>query len=843
MVLKHGKTIWLIGLMLVLPIVIQSVDDVADDVATELIPRKDFEQLRSERMATIYQRVQDQVLKAESDFSELIKMKLQSMGSYSEQGAEGFNEFLVQAVRSFIGSMHVVEQNANSDYYFFLEGHGLQTEDPRDVSPDERVLFQGVHRVTQLAISYVRALVLDLTSKNIKSQIGFQVAQAFEELEIQDQRDYQQQLAENEKGFDRSWWQSVRESGLDLLGDFSEQFKIQVKQEVHRQVGEAIDQAAGAVLGAVAQGAIGLFKPLVGSAAAQLSQLSDTLAQGDPLALLYDHTNIALKVLKMTIRFSNPVPKPTHTVSVQTHIGLGQEELTFLKNRSVRVQKVLKSEFGIAQPLRMSWCFSGGGIRAALMTEAMLAAAARHKILDVSMYLVGLSGSTWFVAPWSYLYLKGYLSKNLETSIGQVLQSLEGSLNNDSMIFIPKTNAYGPPMLTSDVAPSFSRDVAMRFAFNQTITIVDMYGALIGDFTLKQAGKKRLNMTWSSMSQEAQSGIIPWPLCSSVFDPLQNKSLKGRQHSEYEWFEMSPSQAGSSVLGYIPIQYFGSSFKDGKLVVDVINPEYPLSFYLGVYGSAFAALSPNLIIDKTLPDVGFTIQGIDVKIPVSKWVRNAIDDNFGKTARSARAGVIHAQFPNYSSGVLSSILQNEQTLGLVDGATDFNFPLPLLFERSERRPDIVFLCDSADVDQPDLQGAKAYFKRKGITAVPDLTRISKTDLQASAMTVFNDPRDAKAYDSRVSTIIYFPTRGIDLSVGSPYFTLNFKYTPAQIKTLVDNVSTAFESQVPEIKKIMKLVAQRRYGGVLQDAPEQISYFKKLSSFGSGLKDRLPVLGR
>ena len=66
---------------------------------------------------------------------------------------------------------------------------------------------------------------------------------------------------------------------------------------------------------------------------------------------------------------------------------------------------------------------------------------------------------------------------------------------------------------------------------NQTITIVDIYGALIGNFALKQAGAKRLNMTWSSVCQEAKRGLIPWPLCSSVFDPLQNKPLKNKQNS------------------------------------------------------------------------------------------------------------------------------------------------------------------------------------------------------------------------------------------------------------------------------------------------------------------------
>ena len=75
------------------------------------------------------------------------------------------------------------------------------------------------------------------------------------------------------------------------------------------------------------------------------------------------------------------------------------------------------------------------------------------------------------------------------------------------------------------------------------------------------------------------------------------------------------------------------------------------------------------------------------------------------------------------------------------------------------------------------------------------------------MSVFNDPRDEK-YDKTKPTFLYFPTM---VNVQKPpYVTTNFKYSSKNIENLIDTMDTAFSSQVEDIKKIMKLVAQYRY---------------------------------
>ncbi|MFA5999155.1 MAG: hypothetical protein WC747_04020, partial [Candidatus Babeliales bacterium] len=177
---------------------------------------------------------------------------------------------------------------------------------------------------------------------------------------------------------------------------------------------------------------------------------------------------------------------------------------------------------------------------------------------------------------------------------------------------------------------------------------------------------------------------------------------------------------------------------------------------------------------------------------------------------------VHARFPNYSVGVGRSLLQNEKEIGLFDAGIAFNFPLPLLLDRPERAVDVIIIYDSNPGDVPVFKTAEKYFKRKNI-AIPDLSSVTTGDskkakalLLASVMTVFNDPRTV-SYNPKVPTFIYFPTRPpIDISK-APFTTANFGYSAQDITTLAGDMEKAFESQVPAMKNILKMVAQKRHG--------------------------------
>ena len=115
-------------------------------------------------------------------------------------------------------------------------------------------------------------------------------------------------------------------------------------------------------------------------------------------------------------------------------------------------------------------------------------------------------------------------------------------------------------------------------------------------------------------------------VCVGLDDTKFSKQEVG---AEYEWFESGPFEAGSKVLGYVPVQYFGSIFNHGDIVSELVCPEYPLSFYLGVYGSAFS-LSINDLIEKGLKNPSIDVLGQSVQIPVAEWVKQMIQENTEK---------------------------------------------------------------------------------------------------------------------------------------------------------------------------------------------------------------------
>jgi phospholipase A2 len=456
----------------------------------------------------------------------------------------------------------------------------------------------------------------------------------------------------------------------------------------------------------------------------------------------------------------------------------------------------------------MAFCCSGGGNRAMIGTMGIFQAAAKAKILQASMYMAGLSGSTWLIAPWSYLYLQGKLNKDFEVSLQQIVQNWITVLNDANMV----QAAHGictPACLKGKQAVNFSKQVALRLAYNEPISAVDLYGAMVGNYALDVVGDDKLKVNWSSIAKNLENADIPLPICSSVFDLNMPSPTVSKEHRQYGWYEFTPFQTGGTEIGYIPAQYLGSRFVKGQLDISPgqLCPEYPLSFILGVCGSAFT-LSLDDAVDKGLPNLNFKVGLNEVSLPIDNWVRSVLDEGTENDIRGKRIDNLHARFSNFSMNVPTSVLKNEETFGLFDAGLNFNFPLPVLLDRIDRNIDIVFIYDSNPGDAPAFKGAAAYYKRKKNISVPDMSKATNKSLMTHAMTVFNDPRK-KNYDEKIPTFLYFPTRAFDVSK-APYITTNFKYTQEQMEKLINVMDDAFTLQVPEIKKIMQLVAKARH---------------------------------
>jgi len=773
---------------------------------------KAFEKLQIAKINQLLQHVSDELVEAEQKLIDDVQEKIEGLSSYSKQGSADFIKFLDDRAVGYHYQLRLLQTIVVADYYAFLKEHDADFTYSSELSPTERSFISGVENVMQEALVRIQGLMLDLTSQHLQNKLGVEIAHGFYDSLVQAQRVYEQQKLINEQGLNRSWWDELKGEAKGVLGEFSAQFKVAVKAEVAKQVKIVIADVGGDIISAVGKKAADVVSDKISPALAdKIEELGNKLKTTGLAFLIGDNSDASVVLLRKAIRAMHKVNAPTNPVVVRSSQDLCAEEKEFLKNRLPQVQKVLSDAFGISVPLRIAFCCSGGGNRAMVVTEAAFESAARHNFLQASLYCAGLSGSTWTIAPWSYLYLKGLITnKNYEQSLIALRTNFVNTLSDPTMIDPTDKGIFCPPLLGADVRAIFSNQLIERYGYGQHFSVVDLWGALIANYALKQASGKRLQVTWSELYDLAQKGDIPLPLCSAAFDARLTTGddlvLKQEVGSLYDWFEMSPFESGGTTLGYILTQYLGSVFKDGVLVPELINPEYPMSFYLGLYGAAFS-LTINDAVEKGLSTPTIDVFGHDVEIPVGDWIKKVLDENSQDDARSHRAGKIHAQFPNFSVGCKDSLLKNKEVLGMFDGGIAFNLPFPLLVERAERGIDVIIAIDSNPADVQTLKNADAYFKRKNVS-MPTMGNMSKSDLLSRNMTVFNDPRTKATYNAKQPTVLYFPTH-VDVSK-PPFTTSNFKYSKDNIDTLVSNVDDAFESQVIPMKEILTLVANARY---------------------------------
>lgn len=792
-----------------------------------------LKQLSADKRVELCQRISDKISQHQTKFNDTMQYLIQNLPSYSKANQEAFIQSMNDAFVSFSSSVKVEKISVNGDYYAFLEQNNPDF-DLQDLSTIDKSFLQDIQDMAQNAILNIQACMIDMTSGLVKAAMINDVNEAFAKSNEAMMQEYNKQLAENEKELDKSWWPVLKQQGGQLLTAFSKEFLKELGKQTQDVIEKQGKELAGKIGHQIATVITDKISPALND---KLSELAEKLNIKAPESLsdFLSDNGAASRALKFAIRLANPEIPPMSEVKVSKDLKLSIEEHNFRQNRLKKYVQPALENLGIDQPLTMAFCCSGGGNRAMIGTLGILTAATRAKIFQASMYMAGLSGSTWTIAPWSYLYLKGLLSKDLDTSFQEIRQSWATVLDNSSMISTG-VGIYAPAFLADEIATKFSYQVASRIAYKNSLSLVDLYAAMVANFALDKVGDNKLNVVWSSLASLAQQGAIPLPLCSNVFDAEILTTERLKKTKQYEWFETGPFQAGSPVLGYIPIKYFGSSFTKGVLDVadGKLRPEYPISFYLGVYGSAFSVSSED-IIDKALPNPQFVIGTQAITIPVAEWMKTIIEDEAGSGAVGKRVKNFYTKFANFSADTPKSVLSNKEEISLIDGGMNFNFPLPLLLDRPERNVDLVIIYDSNPGDVPAFTDGAAYFARKNIE-VPDMSNVTKTQLLAQTMMVLNDPRD-RNYDKTKPTFIYFPTKSsmpvpsstwptVDNTVTDvtttikqfditkpPYVTPNFRYTKDQMNDLVDAMDYAFTSQVPAIVDIMKRVAQARHSSI------------------------------
>lgn len=396
---------------------------------------------------------------------------------------------------------------------------------------------------------------------------------------------------------------------------------------------------------------------------------------------------------------------------VRVGSSLSRQEQAFRVSRQAKVRTGLEKILGRRvreqnYPV-ISLCVSGGGYRAMLAGTAFLAGAQEMGLLDSSMYISTLSGSTWGLSSW------------LVSGMGldRWVQELINVSAKKSTITTKEWKAIQDELFT-------------KLAFKEEITSVDVWGADLARKILEKVGNQQkilFSPVWSKIIRAS----VPWPICTAVSDNISPDS------ADYKWFEFSPDEVGSTYLNaWIPLWAYGRTFNNGKSTNAV--PEQTLGFLMGVWGSAFSV---------AITDVLDRIPWKDD--PASQALKEIVD-NFKKSLKVKRiinGGIV----PNFSFGLASTpaYARKQEELELVDaGYSQIGNPFPPLL-RPERKMDIIVVCDvnESAMGSPNLKTAQEYARRHGL-------RFPKIDLATAdkqPISVYGDP-----YNLQELVVIFLP---------------------------------------------------------------------------------------
>lgn len=488
------------------------------------------------------------------------------------------------------------------------------------------------------------------------------------------------------------------------------------------------------------------------------------------------------------------LPDHTHTnshafVRRASNNELCYEEKQYMHVRTPHVRDAqeayLDMELTNDDALHIGMCFSGGGFRAMVLTLGFLKAAQETGLFDASMFMCGLSGSTWAIAPW------------IASGV-----SMEVYMNQ-----VSKKIAHGVDFINNpDEMKLLMHQLMIKTMYKQPISAMDLYGSLLANTLLQDFGESRMNVTISQSHQDVIMGFLPLPIYTSI---QTNKT-------PYEWMECTPYEVGSDVLkAYIPTWAYGRKFQHGASLDTA--PEQSLGYFMGIFGSAFEVNFQDIVYHTQ-----DQMQTALLKLPYA----------LQSTAKSLVWIIQHSPlnnlrlFPsmlrNYTHNVQWSPLCDDKHICLVDAGIDFNLPLPPLL-RPDRKLDVIIVYDASGIvkGSTELKRAQLYAQRKGLK----FPKIDYARVDTSVVSVFQDE------DASIPVVIYFPRiANADYSDFDPDYctengycaTTNFTYSAAQFKELSGLSEFTLKQHTKLIQDILKqVITKKRNQKVTNKAHAQV----------------------
>lgn len=408
------------------------------------------------------------------------------------------------------------------------------------------------------------------------------------------------------------------------------------------------------------------------------------------------------KMLEELQKSYNKLPYAQTQATIRSTTDLCPEEIAATSNRMRVAHDTLENLLSISlaqeKTPRIALCFSGGGMRAAMCSYALVAGLSDIGLLNAITYCAALSGSTWFLTDW--------------LAFGQPLDAYYNHFINA----LSRMHTFSIEPLSTALWP--------KYIFEQETSIVDLYGVFLANTFLSQIKNTsaRQRVTFSSLGDIIKDGSWPFPLTTAIETSV-----------DYHWVTFSPYEIGSDTLHfYIPTWAFGRKFAGGVSIDSA--PEQSLGYLMGLWGSALSGslqdylekLSQDLepLLYHTLKDVLITTGASDFR-----WAS------------------IKVHNPLYGSKDSSYRTRNITDLVFMDAGYAYNIPLPPLVKK-ERAVDIIIIIDaSEDVHNgtPEFRKAIADLSQQGISLPP----IDFTSILEKPVNIFNDPNNPQT-----PTIIY-----------------------------------------------------------------------------------------
>ncbi|XP_073716906.1 cytosolic phospholipase A2 gamma-like [Misgurnus anguillicaudatus] len=298
--------------------------------------------------------------------------------------------------------------------------------------------------------------------------------------------------------------------------------------------------------------------------------------------------------------------KPQMSGDVRIGHSLNKHEEEFVNRRLKTVQQSLK-KLGIDCTLdnvpKIALLGSGGGERAMLGLLGCLDKLEKIGLLDCILYLSGVSGSTWCMTS---LYQEPNWSTKVNSVKEKILQTHKGS----------------------DVG---WRDTLYKlkkyYDEKGMLSLTDVWAVIIITLFVKEINEHKVS--------EQQVGHDKDPF------PIYNVIDKGcRQQNDGDpWFEITPYEAGYSVIGaFVDVSKFGSNFQAGRKIKHL--PVMDMLYLQSLCGSAIADGEIDIQYAKKMIEEYITT----VPMPSQEKKEDEVDGKLEEDSTSPTIEEVHQLF-------------------------------------------------------------------------------------------------------------------------------------------------------------------------------------------------------